>query len=87
MSASTGPVLTIGALTLINRSVFNDKPVDWKVPVGTAVAVVLFSAAERVVGRGAVYIAYLALVTMTFVRVDPKIPTPAESALAWFEKR
>lgn len=87
MSESTGPVLAIGALTVFNQSVFNDKPMDWKVPVGTAVAVVLFSGAERVIGRGAVYFAYLALVTMTFVRVDPTIPTPAESALAWFNKR
>lgn len=87
MAESTGPVLAIGAITLINRSVFNDEPMDWKVPVGTGIAVVLFSGAEKIFGRGAVMFAYLAMVTMTFIRVDPKIPTPAESALAWFEER
>ena len=87
MAESTGPVLAIGALTVANRVIFNDQPMDWKVPVGTAIAAVLFAGAERAVGRGAVYVAYLALVTVVFARVDPAVPAPAESALKWFEKR
>ncbi len=87
MAESTGPILAIGALTIANRSVFNDEPMDWRVPVATGVAAILFAGAERAVGRAAVFLAYAALVTVTFVRVDPKIPAPAESAQAWFEKR
>jgi hypothetical protein len=87
MAATTGPILAIGAITLANRSVFNDKPVDWKVPVATTIAAVLFAGAERAVGRTAVWVAYLALVTVTFARVDPKVPAPAESALDWFNER
>lgn len=87
MAASTGPVLAVGAITLANRTIFNDEPMDWKVPIGTALAAVLFAGAERAVGQTAVRVAYLALITVVFVRVDPKVPSPAESALKWFEKR
>ena len=87
MAESTGPILAIGAMTLANRSVFNDEPMDWKVPIGTAIAAVLFAGAERAVGRSAVWVAYLALVTVAFARVDPAVPAPAESALKWFNER
>lgn len=87
MAESTGPVLAIGAITVTNRVVFNDKPMDWKVPVATAMAAMLFAGAERAVGRGAVYVAYLALVTVVFARVDPSVPAPAETALSWFNDR
>lgn len=87
MAASTGPILAVGAITLSNRVVFNDQPMDWKVPIGTAIAAVLFAGAERAVGRSAVSLAYLALITTVFVRVDPKVPAPADSALKWFNER
>jgi hypothetical protein len=87
MAESTGPILAIGAITVANRTVFNDEAMDWKVPIGTAIAAVLFSGAERAVGRSAVYLSYLALVTVVFARVDPSVPSPAESALRWFNER
>lgn len=87
MADSTGPVLAIGALTLANRVVFNDEPMDWRVPIATTLAALLFAGAERAVGRGAVTVAYLALITTVFARVDPKVPSPAESALRWFNER
>ncbi|MFB6976936.1 hypothetical protein ACFCXC_35380 [Streptomyces microflavus] len=87
MAASTGPVLAIGAITVANRTIFNDEAMDWKVPIGTAIAAVLFAGAERVVGRGAVHVAYLALITVVLARVDPKVPSPSESALRWFNER
>lgn len=87
MAASTGPILAVGGLTLANRVVFNDKAMDWRVPIGTAIAAVLFAGAERAVGQTAVRLAYLALITAVFVRVDPAVPAPAESALKWFNER
>jgi len=87
MAASTGPVLAIGALTVANRVVFNDQAMEWKVPIATAMAAVLFAGAEQAVGRTAVYVAYLALVTAVLARVDPDVPSPAESALRWFNER
>lgn len=87
MAESTGPILAIGVLTVANRTVFNDQPMDWKVPIGTAIAGVLFAGAERIAPRLAVSLAYLALVSVVFVRVDPAVPAPAESALKWFNER
>jgi hypothetical protein len=87
MAASTGPILAVGALTVTNRTIFNDQPMDWKVPVATAMGAVLFAGLERAVGRAAVGLAYLALVTVVFARVDPSVPSPAESALRWFNER
>lgn len=87
MAASTGPILAVGGITLANRVIFNDQPMDWKVPIATVMAALLFSGAERAVGRVAVNVAYLALITVVFARVDPKVPSPAESALRWFNER
>lgn len=87
MAASTGPILAVGGITLANRVVFNDEPMDWKVPIATTIAALLFAGAERAVGKTAVHVAYLALISVVFVRVDPKVPSPAESALRWFNER
>lgn len=87
MAASTGPILAVGTLTLANRVVFNSRPMDWRIPIATALAAALFAGAERAVGPVAVRAAYLALVTTVFVRVDPAVPAPAESALRWFNER
>lgn len=87
MAASTGPILAIGAITVTNRTIFNNRAMDWRVPIGTTVAAVLFAGAERAVGRSAVWMSYLALVTVVFARVDPSVPSPAESALRWFNER
>lgn len=87
MAASTGPILAIGAITIANRTVFNDEPMDWKVPIGAGIAAVLFAGAERALGDVTVKLAYLALITVVFARVDPKVPSPAESALDWFNER
>lgn len=87
MAASTGPILAVGAVTITNRVIFNDKPMDWKVPVATAMAALLFAGAERALGPAVKNVAYLALVTIIFARVDPTVPSPSESALRWFEER
>jgi hypothetical protein len=87
VAESTGPILAVGAITVANRTVFNDQPMDWKVPIGTAIAAVLFAGMEKAVGRSAVMLAYLALITSVFARVDPAVPSPAESALKWFNER
>jgi hypothetical protein len=87
MARSTGPVLAIGAITILNRTVFNDQPMDWRIPIATGIAAGLLALAENVIGNGAVYIAYLALAAVVLSRVDPTVPSPAESALKWFNAR
>lgn len=85
MSATTGPVLAIGAITMANRSLLHDKPVDWRIPVATGLAAVLFSGAERVWADGARMLAYTALVAVCLSRIDPDVPSPVESALQWWQ--
>jgi hypothetical protein len=85
MAASTGPVLAIGAITLTNRVVFNNQPMDWKIAIGTGIAAIIFAGAESLIGpqipRG---IALIALVAIVFTRIDPQVPSPAESAVKWW---
>lgn len=87
MAASTGPILAVGALTVVNRTVFNGMPMDWRAPIATGLAAIAFAGAETFMGpaipRG---IALVALVAVVFSRIDPKVPSPAESALNWWNK-
>jgi len=87
MAKSTGPIIAVGAITVANRTIFNGKPMDWRVPIATAIAVGLFALAEKATGEVAVGIAWLAVVGVTLGRVDPSVPSPAESALKWFNQR
>lgn len=84
MAETTGIVLAIGGITLANQSVFHDKPVDWRVPVATALAGFAFAGAEKLWADGARMLAYTALVAVCLSRIDPSVPSPVESALSWW---
>lgn len=80
---STGPVLAIGAITVINQVGFQEKPIDWKVPIATGIAATLFALAEKAAGDTVVDLAYLALVVSLFVPIGGN-PAPIEVAAAYF---
>lgn len=82
---TTGPILAIGAITLANQSLIHGAPIDVRVPVGTAVAAGLFGLVEHGWEDGAVALAWVALVTVLFARVQPEVPAPAESFLSWWQ--
>lgn len=84
MSKTTGVVLATGTLTIVNLTVFNGQPMDWRVPIATGIAAVGFGLAERAWEQGAIILAWSAFLTVLLARIDPKIPSPAESASAWF---
>jgi len=86
MSRTTGPVLAIGGITLANKSLLNGEPFDWKIAISTGVAAGLFSLLERGWEDGAVALAWLALLTILLVRIDPKTPAPMESLNKWLQK-
>jgi hypothetical protein len=86
MSETLGPILALGTITVVNQSVFNDKPIDWRVPIATGLAAIGFGLAERVWPEGAVILAWTALLTVLITRTDPNVPSPTESAIAWFDK-
>jgi len=81
MARSTGPILATAAITVVNRSVLNDKDIDWRIILGTGVAAVGLALLEKASEGFAVGLAWLTLVTTLFVKVDPTVPPPAESLL------
>lgn len=87
MARSTGPILAIGAITMANRSVFNNEPIDMRIPIATGLAAAAFVLIEQGSEQFAVGVAWVALVAVTLSRVDPAVPAPAESALKWWQQR
>lgn len=75
---TTGPIIAIGGITLAQQLLIDKKTVDWRVPIATGIAAGMFALAEKAWPDGATLLAYTALVTILFVRVDPKTPAPAE---------
>jgi len=86
MSATTGPILAVGAITLGNAIIVNGKsPVSQtRVIVGTGIAAGLLSLLERAAPELAVALAWVSLVTILLTRVDPNVPSPAESFVKWY---
>jgi hypothetical protein len=85
MSETTAPILAIGAITMVNRSVFHDEEWDWRIPLATGISVGLFAALEKPFPQLAIGLAWLAVMGVTLGRVDPAVPSPAESAMKWFD--
>jgi hypothetical protein len=86
MSESTGPIIALGGITVLNRSVFNGQPFDMRIPIATGLAAGLFALGDKATGGFTAKVAWLALVAVVLTRVDPKVPAPAESFLQWWEK-
>ena len=84
MSKTIGPILAMGGLTIANQTVFHNQPMDWRIPVATGLAAIGFSLAEKAWPQGAEILAWTALLTVLLTRTNPKVPSPAESAVAWF---
>jgi len=85
MAGSTGPVLVMGAITLVNASVVHDRPVDWRIPIATGLTAGLLALLEKGAPQAAVGLAWLALMTSVLVPVIPGVPTPAESLINYWQ--
>ena len=86
MARSTGPILAVGAITMVNQSILHAQPIDWRVPVATGVAAVAFSLLEHAAPTLAVGAAWIALVAVLLGRADGKTPSPSETLLAHWNK-
>lgn len=82
MARSTGPILAIGAITLVNQTVLNNQSFDMRVALATGTAAIGFSFLENTIGPPVVTLAWVALITTLFVRLNPRVPSPIESARA-----
>jgi hypothetical protein len=85
MPRSTGPILAVGAITVVNTTIVNGQDMNWKVPVATGIAAGTFALSEKMWKEGTVALAYLALVAVLFVRINPGVPAPTESFVKWIE--
>lgn len=86
MSVTTGPVLAAGAITVANSVVFNDAPMDWRVPIATTMLAGGFYLVEKAAGEQlAEVLAWTVLLTTLITRVDPAVPSPVESAVRWWD--
>lgn len=84
MARSTGPILVIGAITIVNGTIIHKEPMDWRVPVATGLTIGIFALGERAWPPVA-SIAWLALFTSLFVRLKPNVPAPIESIAEFWE--
>lgn len=87
MAQTTGPVIAMGAITMANQSILNKQPIDWRVPIATGFLAMGFALLEKGNAKVATGIAWIAILTVTLARVDPKIPSPAETLVKLWEKK
>lgn len=84
MARSTGPILAVGAVTVVNRTIVHGRPMEWRVVIATGIAAGVLALIEKGWERGAVALSYLALITVLFVRLHPSESAPVESLLEWW---
>jgi hypothetical protein len=84
MAQSTGPILAIGGITMMNQTILNNKPIDWRVPIATGFLAGGFALFEKGNVKLATGVAWIALLTVLLARVDPKVPSPVESLLKYW---
>jgi uncharacterized membrane protein YgcG len=86
MSKTTGPILALGAITVVNRTVFNDRPMDWRIPIATGLLAVGANLGEKAFPDGVQILAWTALLATLVTRLEPGTPSPVESALKWWKQ-
>lgn len=86
MSKTTGPVLALGAVTVVNRTVFHDEPMDWRVPIAVGLLAVGANLAEKAAPKAAEVLVWTAFLTVLVTRLEPGVPSPVESALDWWKQ-
>jgi hypothetical protein len=84
MAATTGPVLALGGITLINESVFHNQPFNWKIPIATGVLAGGMALVEKASPELATGLVWIALAVVLLTRVNPAVPSPTESFVAWW---
>ena len=87
MAKSTGPILAAGGITLTNRVIFNQQPVDWQIIVATGILAGGMALVEKGSPELAVGLSWIALLTILLTRVDPTVPSPTESFVKWWNEK
>jgi len=85
MAASTGILLTAGAITFGNEWVHNPRHPNWKIPVATLAISVIFAGIEHIPGAApfAVGVAAIALAGTLLGSFTPGVPSPASQLISF----
>jgi hypothetical protein len=86
VSQSTGPILAVGGITLANKTLLNNQPMDWRIVIATGLTAGMFSLADKAWPELSKGLAYLALISVLFVRLDKNTPAPVESLAKWMRE-
>lgn len=78
-SRSIGPILALGGVMIVNRTIIHSQPMDWRIPIATGLAAGLFALGERAAEGPAVALAWLAFTVSMITRLDPAVPSPVET--------
>lgn len=85
MSQSTGPILAVGGITIANKTLLNSQPMDWKIVIATGLTAGMFALGDKAWPELSKGLAYLALISVLFVRLDKNTPAPVESLAKWMK--
>ena len=81
MAASTGLILTAGAVTFANEWLQLGRP-NWRIVVGTLGSALVFSGLEKLDERAAVGLAAIVIITVLVGGVTPGVKSPAQEVLS-----
>lgn len=85
MAASTGLILTAGAITFANEWAQGGSP-NWRVAVATLGSAVVFAGLEKLDQQAAVGLAGIVVLTVLLGGVNPKYKSPAAEVLSLLGK-
>jgi len=85
MAASTGLVLTAGAITFTNEWLQGGSP-NWRVAIATLGSALVFSGLEKLDQEAAVGLAVIVVITVLIGGVNPKYKSPAQEVLSLIGK-
>lgn len=71
-------------MTLANASIFHDEPIDWRTPIASGFAAMGFALMEKAAPDVAVMLAWTGFLVVMLTRVNPGVPSPVESLMAWW---
>lgn len=79
MAKSTGIMLAVGGVTIVNQTIVNQKSLDFRVVIATGISAAALALVEKLSEPLAVGLAWISLATVLLVRTNPKTPSPIES--------
>lgn len=85
MAASTGILLTVGALSGGNEWLHGHSDAAAKIGVATLGTAIVFAGIEKIPGAApfAVGVSVIALITVLFGSITPGVPSPAQQILSF----